>query len=82
MKVRFLRDHCWGEIKEKERSCNAEGIDVQEIVSDSLEVKGTQTGRKDMIIFLAKLAGNVKFKVRISFVQQEAGELGDIVRAL
>ena len=75
MKVRFLRDHCWGKIKEKEKSCKAEGIAVQEIDSDSLEVKGTQAGRKDMIFFLEKLAGNVNFKVRISFVQQKAGEM-------
>ena len=75
MKVRFLWDHCRGKIKEKEKSCKAEGIAVQEIDSDSLEVKGTQAGRKDMIFFLEKLAGNVNFKVRISFVQQKAGEM-------
>ena len=75
MKVRFLREHCWGKIKEKEHSCKAEGITVQEIDSDSLEVKGTQAGRKDMIFILEKLAGNVHFKVRISFVQQKAGEM-------
>jgi hypothetical protein len=69
MKVRFLRDHCWGEIKEKEKGCKAEGIAVQQIDSDSLEVKGSQAGRKDMIFFLEKLAGNVHFKVRISFMQ-------------
>ncbi|CAB4021318.1 poly [ADP-ribose] polymerase 14-like, partial [Paramuricea clavata] len=62
MTVRFLRDHCWGKIKEKERSCKAEGITVLEIDSCSLEVKGTQAGRKDMIVFLEKLAGNVNFK--------------------
>ena len=69
MKVRFLGEHCWGEIKEKEKSCKAEGIAVQQIDSDSLEVKGSQAGRKDMIFFLEKLVGNVHFKVRISFLQ-------------
>jgi hypothetical protein len=69
MKVRFLRDHCWGKIKEKEKSCKAEGITVQEIDSGSLEVKGTQAGRKEMVFFLERLAGNIHFKVRISFVQ-------------
>ena len=72
MEVRFLREHCWGKIKEKEKSCKAEGIAVQEIDSGSLEVKGTQAGRKDMIFFLENLAENVNFKVRILFVQQKA----------
>jgi hypothetical protein len=75
MKVRFLRDHCWGKIKGKEKGCKAEGITVQEIDSGLLEIKGTQAGRKEMVFFLEKLAGNVHFKVRISFVQQKAGEM-------
>ena len=77
MKVRFLKDHCWDRIRGKEiqKSCKAEGVAVLEIDSGSFEVKGTQAGRKEMIFFLEKLAGNVNFKVRMSFVQQKAGEM-------
>ena len=64
MKLRFLREHCWGKIKEKEKSCKAEGVLVLDIDANSLEVKGTKAGRNEMRIFLEKLAGNVDFKVR------------------
>jgi hypothetical protein len=68
MKVRFLREHCWDRIrgKENQKSCKAEGVAVLEIDSGSLEVKGTKAGRKEMIIFLEKLAANVYSKVRMS----------------
>jgi activator of 2-hydroxyglutaryl-CoA dehydratase len=77
IKDRFLKEHCWGRIKEKEnqKSCKAEGVAVLEIDSGSLEVKGTHAGRKEMIIFLQRLAGNVSFKVRMSFFQQKVGEM-------
>jgi hypothetical protein len=70
MKVRLLKEHCWSRIKEKEKSCKAEGVTVLEIDSCSLEVKGTQAGRKEMITFLETLAENVYFKVRMPFFQQ------------
>ena len=62
MKVRFLKEHCWSKIKEEEKSCKAEGVAVLEIDSDSLEIKGTQAGRREMITFLQKLAENIYFK--------------------
>jgi activator of 2-hydroxyglutaryl-CoA dehydratase len=65
MKVRFLKEHCWSRIKEKEKSCEAEGVAVLEIDSGSLEVKGTQAGRKEMITFLSDLAEQINCKVRI-----------------
>jgi hypothetical protein len=67
MKVRFLKEHCWDRIrgKENQKSCKAEGVAVLEIDSCSLEVKGTQAGRKEMITFLETLAENVYFKVRM-----------------
>ena len=63
MKVRFLKKHCWSKIKEKEKSCEAEGVAVLEIDSDSLEIKGTQAGRMEMIIFLQTFAENIYFRV-------------------
>ena len=63
MKIRFLKKHCWSKIKEKEKSCKAEGVAVLEIDSDSLEIKGTQAGRKEMIIFLQALAENIFVRV-------------------
>jgi hypothetical protein len=65
MKVRFLKEHCWSRIKEKEESCEAEGVAVLEIDSGSLEVKGTQAGRKEMITFLSDLAEQIDCQVRI-----------------
>ena len=63
IKLRFLREQCWGKIKEKERSYKAEGVVVQDIDTNSFEIKGTKAGRTDMIMFLERQAGNVHFKV-------------------
>ena len=63
MKVRFLKEHCFPEIKAKERSLEKEGVVVTKTDSDSLQVTGTPAGRKEMIIFLEKQAGNIDFKV-------------------
>ena len=63
MKVRFLKEHCYPDIKAKERSLEKEGVVVTKTGSDSLEVTGTPAGRKEMILFLEKLAGNIDFKV-------------------
>ncbi|CAB3992453.1 poly [ADP-ribose] polymerase 14-like isoform X2 [Paramuricea clavata] len=62
MEIRFLKEHCLGKIKEKEKYCEAEGVAVLEIDSGSLEVKGTQAGRKEMITFLLYLAGQIDCK--------------------
>ena len=63
-KVRFLRKHRWGVIKEKEKSHKAEGVTVsKDIDANSFEVKGTIDGRVNMIMFLEELARNVVFKV-------------------
>ena len=62
-KVRFLREHCWDRIKEKEKSCKAEGVVVLDIDANSLEVKGTKTGRNEMMCFLQEMAENFYFKV-------------------
>ena len=62
MKICFLRQHFWDEIKEKEKSCMAEGVVIQEVNAD-LEIKGTKAGRYDMIIFLTKLTAKVDCKV-------------------
>ena len=75
MKVRFLKEHCWAKIKEKEHSCRAEGVLVAAGDNNSLEVKGTQEGRKEMITFLQNLAEKVNSKVRLSFLKQKAREL-------
>ncbi len=63
IKVRFLKEHCLDKIKEKEHSLKAEGVVV---VSDNetLDVKGTETGRKEMTTFLEKLAKDVISKVQ------------------
>ena len=60
MKVRFLSQHCWDKIKEKERSYKGEGVVVSKADdANSLEVKGTKKGRSDMIMVLGELAGKV-----------------------
>ncbi|XP_028411312.1 uncharacterized protein LOC114533887 isoform X2 [Dendronephthya gigantea] len=64
MKVRFLYEHCFPEIKQKERSLEKEGVVVTKTNSDSLEVTGTSAGRKEMILFLDILAGDVYFKAQ------------------
>ena len=69
MKVRFLREHCWDKIKEKEENCKAEGVVVCEINAESFEVKGTKAGRSEMEIFLAIQAGKVDYKVTYSFIR-------------
>jgi hypothetical protein len=66
MKVRFLKQHCWDKIKEKEHRCKAEGVVVVDSGNDSLEVKGTKAGREEMISFLTNLCTNVVFKVCMS----------------
>ena len=68
MKVRFLKEHCWDKIKEKEHSRKAEGVVVIDGGSDSLEIKGTKAGIKELLTFLEDLAGKVNSKVRMSFV--------------
>ncbi len=78
MKVRFLKEHCWSKIKEKENSCKAEGVLVAAGDNNSLEVKGTQEGRKEMVTFLQNLAEKVNFKVRLSFLKQKARELIEV----
>ncbi|CAB4032729.1 Hypothetical predicted protein, partial [Paramuricea clavata] len=65
--------HCWGRIKEKGKSCKAEGVAALEIDSCSLEVKGTQAGRKEMITFLETLAENDYFKNQYSSVVNYQG---------
>ncbi|XP_028411310.1 uncharacterized protein LOC114533885 isoform X2 [Dendronephthya gigantea] len=62
MKVRFLDEHCLSEIKQEERSLEKEGVVVKKTDSDSLEVTGTPAGRKQMILFLEKQAGNIDCK--------------------
>ena len=64
MKVRFLKEHCWDKIKEKERSYKDEGVVVcKDDGANTLEVKGTKKGRTDMTMFLEGLAFNVDCKV-------------------
>ena len=67
IKVRFLKEHCLDKIKEKEHSLKAGGVVVVDSGNDSLDVKGTQTGRKEMTTFLEKLAKDIISKV-LSFV--------------
>ena len=68
MEFRFLMEHCWDDIKEKEKSCKAEGVIVFDIKHDSLKVKGTKAGRDEMINFLKRLVNNIDSKVCIAFV--------------
>ena len=68
MKVRFIKEHHYDKIKEKEKSWKDEGVAVLDVDSDSLEIKGTRAGRKEMINFLQKLADNVDFKVCVYIV--------------
>ena len=64
MKIRFLKEHRWDKIKEKERSYKDEGVVVcKDAAANSLEVKGTKKGRTDMIMFLERLASKVGCKV-------------------
>ena len=65
---RFLREHCWGKIKEKEKSCNAEGVVVLDIDDNSLKVKGAKAGKNEMMVFLRELVKAVDFKVGRLFV--------------
>ena len=65
---RFLREHCWDIIKEKEKSCNAEGVVVLDINANSLKVKGTKAGKNEMMVFLRELVKAVDFKVGRLFV--------------
>ncbi len=64
IKVRFLKEHCLDKIKAKEKSLKAEGVAVVDTGNDSLDVKGTKTGRKEMTTFLEKLAKDVMSKVK------------------
>ena len=43
--VRFIKEHHWCKIKEKGKNCKAEGVEGTDVYSDSLEIKGTWTGR-------------------------------------
>ena len=63
MKGRFLREHCWGKIKEKEKSYKSEGVVILNINANSFEIKGTKASRADMIMYLEGLVGNVNCKV-------------------
>ena len=67
LELRFLREHCWDKIKEKEKSCKAEGVVVRDINYDSLKVKGTRAGRNEMMNFLKGLAKKIDFKVCLVF---------------
>ena len=69
MRFRFLIEHCWDDIKEKEKSCKAEGVMVFDTKHGSLEVKGTKAGRNEIINFLKRLVDNIGSKVCIAFVQ-------------
>ena len=66
IKFRFLKEHCWDKIKEKESNSKSEGVIVQIDPKDSgsFELKGTDSGRKDMNDFLCELERKVIFKVR------------------
>ena len=69
MKIRFLREHRWGMIKEKEKSYKAEGVTVSKNDDDHFfEIKGTKAGRANMIMYLEGLAGIVNFKVCFFFL--------------
>ena len=62
--LRFLREHCWGKIKQKEKSYKAEGVVViMDNDVNSLKVKGTKRGRSEMMIFLKEMTENIHFKV-------------------
>ena len=63
MKVRFLREYCWGKIQKKETRFKIEGVVVLDINAGSFVVKGTEAGINDMVIFLNELAGNIVCKV-------------------
>ena len=64
MKVRFLMQHRWDKIKEKEISYKAESVTVcKDDAANTLEVKGTKKGRTDMTMFLEGLALDVDCKV-------------------
>ena len=62
MKLRFLREYCWGKIQEKETRFKVEGVVVLDINAGSFVVKGTEAGINDMVIFLNELAGNIVCK--------------------
>ena len=69
MKVRFLREHRWGMIKDKEKSHKTEGVTVnKDDDANSFEIKGTKAGRANMIMYLEGLAGNVNCKVCFFFL--------------
>ena len=57
-KFRFLKEHCWNKVIKKVQRCKAEGVVVKNDI-DSIEIKGTQTGRTDMITFLEMQTQNV-----------------------
>ena len=63
MKLRFLREHCWTEIKKKENICKEECVTVSNVDKNSFEIKGTNAGRDEMIMFLTGLAANVDCEV-------------------
>lgn len=67
IKFRFLCEHCWDTIKEKERRCEAEGVTVLDFDANLFTVEGTQVGRAHMIKFLQGLVEKVDFKVYIRF---------------
>ena len=64
MTSRFLKEHCWNKITEKEKSLKAEGVAVTCNHDNSLEVKGTRKGSEEMTTFLDNLAKNVNCKVQ------------------
>ena len=70
MEFCFLMEHCWDDIKEKEKGCKAEGVIVFDMDTkhDSLKVKGTKAGRNEMINFLKGLTKNIDSTVCSSFM--------------
>ena len=68
IKVRFLREHRWGAIKEKEKIYKGEGVTVnKDNDANSFEIKGTKAGRTNMIMYLEGLAEKVNCKVQYVF---------------
>ena len=64
MTSRFLKEHCWNKITEKEKSLKAEGVAVICNHDNSFEVKGTRKGTEEMTTFLDNLAKKVNAKVQ------------------
>jgi hypothetical protein len=70
MKVRFIKKHCWDEIRNLEFLWKAEGVAVLEIDSESFEIEGTPSAKMNTLSFLDKLAEKIEFKVCIYYRSQ------------